>query len=122
MKFIEHFELAKLVNSPFAAHRAGESTYLRLWDSIKKYGLVLTLIANECPDKAGRIIDGHFRAKVAMELGIKTGPVCFIDIQDDKAERELILSLNQIKSSWNYDVLANLYSFSVMERLGFRRP
>lgn len=73
-----------------------------LTESIRRFGLIDPIIANK---NKNVVIGGHFRLKVAKDLGYKTIPVVYIDIKDETKERELNLRLNRNTGEWDYDLL-----------------
>jgi ParB-like chromosome segregation protein Spo0J len=75
--------------------------------SIEKYGVVDPIIVNGSKERKNIIIGGHFRVKVAKDMGIIEVPVVYVDIPDLKREQELNLRLNKNIGKWNYDLLAN---------------
>ena len=46
-----------------------------LSSSIKKFGLVDPIIVNKAPNRLNVVIGGHFRLKIAKDLGYKEVPV-----------------------------------------------
>lgn len=78
-----------------------------LKESIKRYGLVDPIIANRHPDRMNIVIGGHFRLKVAKELGMTEVPVIYLDL-DIYQEKELNLRLNQNTGEWDFELLKDL--------------
>ena len=78
-----------------------------LKESIKRYGLVDPIIVNRNPDRMNIVIGGHFRLKVAKELGMTEVPVIFLDLDIDR-EKELNLRLNQNTGEWDFELLKDL--------------
>ncbi len=60
---------------------------MQLTESIKRYGLVDPILVNGNKDRYSIVIGGHFRLKVAKDLGIKEVPVVYIDIADEAKEK-----------------------------------
>jgi DNA modification methylase len=89
-----------------------------LTESISKHGLVDPLLANVAPGRENVLISGHFRLKVARELGYKEVPVVFINIPDVAKETELSLRLNKNLGEWNYELLAE-FDESILADVGF---
>lgn len=99
----------------------------RLWDddstsqlreSIKKFGLVDPLLCNSAVGRENILIGGHFRLKIANELGIAEVPVVFVNIPDIDKEHELRIRLNKNVGAWNFDLLAEFDS-SILTDIGF---
>lgn len=76
-----------------------------LKESIKRFGMVNPLLANDAPGRENILIGGNFRLKVAKDLGLKTVPVTFITLTNIEAERELNLRLNRNLGEWDFDLL-----------------
>jgi len=90
----------------------------KLKDSIKNFGLVDPILVNSAPKRKGVIIGGHFRWKVAQELGIKQVPVVFLNIPNLAREKELNLRLNRNTGSWDWDMLKE-FNIDLLLDVGF---
>lgn len=90
----------------------------KLKDSIKNFGLVDPILVNSAPKRKGVIIGGHFRWKVAQELGIDQVPVVFLNIPNLAREKELNLRLNRNTGSWNWDMLKE-FDLDLLLDVGF---
>lgn len=90
----------------------------KLRESIERFGLVDPLIANSNPKRKNILIGGHFRLKVAKELGYKHVPVVYIDIADIKKEKELNLRLNKNVGEWDLELLKE-FDLGVLLGVGF---
>lgn len=78
-----------------------------LKESIKRFGLVEPIVANDAPGRENIIIGGHFRWNIAKELGYKDVPVVYITIPDIEKEMEINLRLNKNTGEFDWDLLAN---------------
>ncbi len=78
----------------------------QLKESITKFGLVDPIIVNKHKGRENIIIGGHFRVKIAKDLGIKDVPVYYIDL-NEKREKELNLRLNKATGEWDWNLLAD---------------
>ncbi|MFA5106755.1 MAG: DNA methyltransferase [Patescibacteria group bacterium] len=79
-----------------------------LTESIKRYGLVEPLLCNGASSRRNIVIGGHFRLKIAKDLGIETAPVVYVNIPDIEKEKELNLRLNKNTGAFDLDLLATL--------------
>lgn len=95
-----------------------EDDIRQLTESIKRFGLIDPIIANCAPDRMNIVIGGHFRLKIARDLGYKTVPVIYLDIPDLSREMELNLRLNRNTGRWDWDLLANIGD-DVLKEAGF---
>ena len=64
------------------------------------------------------VIGGHFRLKVAKDLGYTEIPVVYVDIPDIEKEKELNIRLNKNLGEWDYELLAN-FDESILTDIGF---
>jgi len=76
-----------------------------LTESIKRFGLVDPVIVNGAPDRKNVVIGGHFRLKVAKDLGFTEVPVVYLNIPDLEKERELNLRLNKNLGEFDLNLL-----------------
>lgn len=89
-----------------------------LSSSIKKFGLVDPIIVNKAPNRLNVVIGGHFRLKIAKDLGFKEIPVVYVNIPDIEKEKELNLRLNKNVGEWDWDLLAK-FDESFLSVAGF---
>lgn len=89
-----------------------------LTKSIKENGFVIPILANSNTSRYGTVIAGHFRLKIAKDLGYKTIPVNFIDIKDVEKEKKLNLTLNRVTGDWDYELLKN-FEIEMLMDIGF---
>ncbi|HMS31559.1 MAG TPA: DNA methyltransferase, partial [Candidatus Saccharibacteria bacterium] len=89
-----------------------------LTESIKRFGLVDPLLVNSSKERKNIVIGGHFRLKVAKDMGFKEVPVVYLDIPDETKERELNLRLNKNQGDWDYEILAE-FDESLLADVGF---
>ena len=74
--------------------------------SITKFGLVDPLIVNSNSKRKNIVIGGHFRLKVAKDMGFLSVPVIYLDIATAAEEKELNLRLNKNQGEWDFELLA----------------
>ncbi|MFA6518094.1 MAG: DNA modification methylase [Candidatus Shapirobacteria bacterium] len=86
--------------------------------SIRENGFVIPILANGNKSRYGVVIAGHFRLKIAKDLGYKVVPVNFIDISDIEKERKLNLTLNRVVGDWDFELLKNFDIETLMD-IGF---
>jgi len=79
----------------------------QLTESMKRFGLVDPIIANSAPNRKNVVVGGHFRLKVAKDLGYSEVPVVFVNLPDIEKEKELNLRLNKNTGDWDYELLKN---------------
>lgn len=114
---IVHIEINKLKPSQYNPRVMTERQAKDLTESIKRFGLVDPIVVNQHEGRENVVVGGHQRLKVASNLGFKTVPVVFVDL-DEKRERELNLRLNKNLGEWNWDLLAN-FEIEELKDVGF---
>lgn len=90
----------------------------QLSESIKRFGLVDPILVNNAPNRDGIVIGGHFRLKIAKDLGYKEVPVVYLNIPDEAQEKELNLRLNRNVGEWDWNLLAK-FDESILTDVGF---
>lgn len=103
---IEYIDPKKLEPSPYNPRKWSEEALKGLRASISEFGLVDPFVINK--RNGFRLVGGHMRCKVAIELGIEKVPIVYVDL-DDKKEKALNVALNSkyIAGDWTSD-LGNL--------------
>jgi ParB-like chromosome segregation protein Spo0J len=96
-----------------------EADYLRLKESIEKFGLLDPIIVNEHPKRKNVVIGGHQRLRVARDLGHTTVPVIYTALTL-AMEKELNLRLNKNGGEWDKDALANYFDLEDLIYVGFK--
>lgn len=89
-----------------------------LQESIKRFGIVDPIIANKAKDRHHVVIGGHFRLKVAKDLGYTDIPVVYVDIPEIEREKELNLRLNKNTGSFDFKLLAE-FDKAFLSDVGF---
>lgn len=107
-----------LLASEYNPRKWPESAIAGLRESIQRFGLVDAILVNSAKERKNVVIGGHFRLKVAKDLGIKEVPVCYINIPDIEQEKELNLRLNRNLGEWDYSLLAD-FDESLLTDVGF---
>lgn len=115
---ITFIKVDDLKGANYNPRKHDEQAKEQLKKSVKKYGLVDPLIVNSSPKRKNILIGGHFRLKVAKELGYKEVPVVFVHIPDIKKEKELNLRLNKNTGEWDMDLLRE-FDMELLLDVGF---
>lgn len=102
---IQHIPITDLKPSTYNPRTWDEAAIQHLTESIKKFGMVDPLIVNSAPKRKNVVIGGHFRLKVAKDLGFTEVPVVYVNIPDIEKEKELNLRLNKNTGSWDAELL-----------------
>jgi len=115
---IEYVLLASLKQAPYNPRRWDDASQKQLKESIQRFGLLDPLIVNRAIGRENIIIGGSFRAMIALELGIETVPVVFVDIPEEEREKELCLRLNKNLGEFDLNLLAE-FDESFLADIGF---
>lgn len=115
---IQQVAVDKLNPSDYNPRKWDEDTTERLAESIRQFGLVDPLIVNGGSGRENVVIGGHFRLKVAKDLGYTEVPIVYVDIPDVEREKELNLRLNKATGDWDWDMLAE-FDESLLADVGF---
>ena len=114
---VTYQNVKELNPAPYNPRKWSEDAITQLTESIKSFGLVDPILVNSSPDRKNVVIGGHFRLKVAKDLGIKEVPVVYIDIPDIEREKELNIRLNKNLGDWDYELLAE-FDESLLSTIG----
>jgi len=103
---VQYVSINSLNPATYNPRKWGEDNIKQLTESIKRFGLVDPILANNASGRENIVIGGHFRLKIAKDLGYKEIPVVFINIPNINKEKELNIKLNKNLGEWNLDLLA----------------
>jgi DNA modification methylase len=115
---VTYQNVKELNSAPYNPRKWSDDAIAQLTESIKSFGLVDPILVNSSPDRKNVVIGGHFRLKVAKDLGIKEVPVVYIDIPDIEREKELNIRLNKNLGDWDYELLAE-FDETLLSTIGF---
>lgn len=115
---IVQVNISELKEATYNPRKWSESAIAGLTASIKQFGLVDPILVNSAESRKNVVIGGHFRLKVAKDLGYKEVPVVFINIPDQAKEKELNLRLNRNLGDWDYELLAE-FDEALLADVGF---
>lgn len=106
---IEKIHISKLNPAEYNPRKdlqPGDAEYEKLKRSMEQFGYVEPVVWNKT---TGRVIGGHQRLKVLVDLGLKEVDCVVIELSEEK-EKALNVALNKISGEWNTDKLAMLIS------------
>ena len=84
--------------------KPGDPEYEKLKRSLEQFGYVEPVIWNKT---TGRVVGGHQRLKVLIDIGITEVECVVVELPEDK-EKALNIALNKISGDWDKDKLAVL--------------
>jgi DNA modification methylase len=89
-----------------------------LTESIQRFGISDPLIVNGAESRKNIVISGHFRLKIAKDLGYSEVPVVYLNIPEEAREKELNLRFNKNTGDWDYSLLAEFEEL-ILSDIGF---
>lgn len=110
--------IKELKPATYNPRKWSEKAIADLKESIERFGLVDPIICNSAPNRKNVVVGGHFRLKVAKDLGYKEMPVVYVNIPNIEKEKELNLRLNKNLGEWDLDLLAD-FDESFLSDVGF---
>tara|TARA_R100000995_G_C3483294_1_gene125422 strand:- start:2093 stop:2689 length:597 start_codon:yes stop_codon:yes gene_type:complete len=113
--------LADLIAAEYNPRQITENQFNDLKDSIQNFGFVEPIIANENINRKNVVIGGHQRIRVAEFLNMKSVPVVYVNLSEEK-EKELNIRLNANGGTWDWDVIANEWDYSLLRNWGLNVP
>jgi len=115
---IVYVPISKIRPSEYNPRKWNQSQIEALRESIKRFGLCDPIICNSATERKNIVIGGHFRLKVAKEIGLKEMPVVYINIPDIDKEKELNLRLNKNLGEFDFKLLTD-FSEDLLKDVGF---
>ncbi|HMS50201.1 MAG TPA: DNA modification methylase [Candidatus Saccharibacteria bacterium] len=115
---VQNIKISELKAAQYNPRKWSPEAIASLTQSIEQFGLVDPILSNGNVKRKNIVIGGHFRLKVAKDLGYKEVPVVYLDIPDELKEKELNLRLNKNLGDWDYGLLAE-FDESLLADVGF---
>lgn len=115
---VQHVDIDVLKPATYNPRKWSEEKIAQLAESIKSFGLVDPILVNGAESRKNIVIGGHFRLKVAKDLGYEKVPVVYINIEDEAKEKELNLRLNKNLGDWDFELLKDFDQELLMD-IGF---
>jgi ParB family transcriptional regulator, chromosome partitioning protein len=84
---IRYVDINLLNPALYNPRKWSDDAIIQLTESIKKFGLVDPIIVNSAPNRKNVVVGGHFRLKVAKDLGFREMPVVYVNIPDLNKEK-----------------------------------
>lgn len=115
---IFYVPIGQLKPAEYNPRKADDKQHANLKASIERFGLKDPIIANSAPNRKNVVIGGHFRLRVAKDLGINEVPVVYVNIPELAREKELNVRLNRNLGEWDFDLLAD-FDQDMLKDIGF---
>lgn len=107
-----------LISATYNPRKWDSDACTKLKESLSRFGFVDPLVVNSATNRENIVIGGHFRLKIAKDMGISEVPVVYVNIPDIDKEKELNLRLNRNTGEWDFKLLAEFDS-SLLNIVGF---
>jgi len=104
--------------SAYNPRKWNDSQIESLKESVERFGLVDPIICNSAVGRKNIVIGGHFRLKIAKDLGFKEMPVVYVNIADIEKEKELNIRLNKNLGDFDFALLKD-FDESFLKDAGF---
>lgn len=103
---VQYVPISSLNPAPYNPRKWSEENIKQLTESINRFGLVDPILVNNGIGRENVVIGGHFRLKIAKDLGYTEVPAVYISIPNIEKEKELNIRLNKNLGEWDFDLLA----------------
>ncbi len=115
---VEYVSASLLKPATYNPRKWNPSAISQLTESIKRFGLVDPIMVNSAPKRKNIVIGGHFRLKIAKDLGYTEVPVAYLNIPEEDKEKELNIRLNKNTGDWDFEKLKS-FDLDVLIDIGF---
>ncbi len=110
--------ISQLNPAPYNPRKWSQTAEQHLRESIECFGLVDPIIVNGAENRKDIVIGGHFRLKIAKDIGYTEIPAVFLNIPDVEKEKELNLRLNRDTGEWDLELLKQ-FDVNLLLDVGF---
>lgn len=115
---VEYVSTSLLKSAIYNPRKWSDSAISQLTESIKRFGLIDPIIVNGAENRKNIVIGGHFRLKIAKDLGYEEVPVVYLDIPNIDKEKELNIRLNKNVGDWDTEKLKS-FDLDLLINIGF---
>lgn len=115
---ITYVPIDSIKPAEYNPRKSNDKQNIDLKTSIERFGIKDPIIVNINPERKNIIIGGHFRQRVAKQLGYTEVPVVYVDIADINKEKELNLRLNRNLGDFDLALLSE-FTEDMLKDVGF---
>ena len=115
---VVYVSIGDLKPAAYNPRKWSEEQIAGLKESITRFGMIDPIICNSAPGREHVVIGGHFRLKVAKELGHTEMPVVYLNIPDLEKEKELNIRLNRNLGEFDLGLLKE-FDVDFLKSVGF---
>ncbi len=113
-----HISPDSLNPAPYNPRKWDKGAIDQLTESIQRFGLIDPILVNGAKERRNIVIGGHFRLKIAKDLGYKEVPIVYLNIPELEREKELNLRLNRNSGEFDFELLKN-FDMDLLLDVGF---
>jgi len=115
---IQYISVEQLRSAEYNPRTNTDKQSQELKKSLTNFDVVEPIIVNSAQNRKNIIIGGHFRWRIAKELGYKEIPVVYVNIPNVAKEKELNLRLNRNTGEWDFELLKD-FDVELLLDVGF---
>ncbi len=115
---IVYVPISELRPSDYNPRKWNEAQIVALKESLQRFGVLDPLICNSALGRENIVIGGHFRLKVAKDMGLKEMPVVYVNIPEIEREKELNIRLNKNLGEFDLAILKD-FGENFLKDVGF---
>ena len=112
---IEYVDIQSLKFYPNNPRIYGEAETQKVMSSFRKHGFLSPLLI----DQDFVVLSGNLRLVACQRLKLKQVPVVQLHIADSKKRADVVLKMNILNGSWDYDILRS-FDIDVVLEAGFK--
>ncbi len=110
--------ISELKPSEYNPRKWNEAQIVALKESLQRFGMVDPIVCNKAEGRENVVIGGHFRLKVARDIGLKEMPVVYVNIPEIEREKELNIRLNKNLGEFDLAILKD-FGEDFLKDVGF---
>lgn len=115
---IVYVPISEVKPSEYNPRKWNEAQIVALKESLQRFGVLDPLICNSALGRENVVIGGHFRLKVAKDMGLKEMPVVYVSIPELEREKELNIRLNKNLGEFDLAILKD-FGEDFLKDVGF---
>lgn len=115
---IVYVPISELKAATYNPRKWSKEQMEQLKESFRRFGCADPIIVNGAEERKNIVIGGHMRIKAAKELEMKELPVVYLNIPDEKKEKELNIRLNKNTGEFDPSILKG-FDENILADIGF---
>ena len=115
---VHEIDITSVTPAEYNPRSLSQKKFEDIKDSLTRLGFVDPVIVNKSKERENIIVGGHQRVKVAREMGYKSVPAVFVDLNLEE-EKELNVRLNKNQGEWDFSILKQTFNSENLVDWGF---